>query len=44
MHDFAYAILRGYYMAFFISHPITTRETHISQKVEGQTAKMGVSG
>ena len=37
-------LLRGYYMAIIISHPISTRDTHISQRANGPRADIGVSG
>jgi len=35
-------MLIGYYMAVFISHPISTLNTHTIQRVEDPKAKMGV--
>ena len=36
-------MVRDKYITIFISHPISTRDTHISKRTEGQRANMGVS-
>ena len=38
---FIYVIFIDYYMAFFISHVISTRDAHISPRAESPSANMG---
>ena len=37
-------IIIGYHILIFLSHPISTRDTHISQRAEGPRTNMGISG
>jgi hypothetical protein len=37
-------ITRGYYMLIFISHPISTRDAHISQRADGPSDNIDISG
>jgi len=36
--------IKGYYMAIFISYPISTRDTHITQLVQSARANIGFVG